>query len=113
MNKNENQYIQWDTNALIQLSEILESDIQDVVIANLYEYDGMVLHPVSCKNTLRGIVEGVQSYYNQLKLQDRRDLIYIEGVQYKIELKGQENSYINAMFSSFRKRLYKFKSETR
>ena len=24
MNENENQYIQWDTNALIQLSEILE-----------------------------------------------------------------------------------------
>jgi hypothetical protein len=82
---NENQNIQWDTNALIQLSEILESDIQKIIITDSYSYGDIKLQPISCKNTLKSIVEGVQSYYNQLKQQDRRGLIYIEGVQYSIE----------------------------
>ncbi len=82
---NENQNIQWDTNALIQLSEILELNIQKIIISDSYSYGDIKLHPISCKNTLKSIVEGVQSYYNQLKQQDRRGLIYIEGVQYSIE----------------------------
>lgn len=82
---NENQNIQWDTNALIQLSEILELDIQKIIISDSYSYGDIKLQPISCKNTLKSIVEGVQSYYNQLKQQDRRGLIYIEGVQYSIE----------------------------
>ena len=82
---NENQNIQWDTNALIQLSEILELDIQKIIISDSYSYGDIKLQPISCKNTLKSIVKGVQSYYNQLKQQDRRGLIYIEGVQYSIE----------------------------
>ena len=82
---NENQNIQWDTNALIQLSEILELDIQKIIISDSYSYGDIKLQPISCNNTLKSIVEGVQSYYNQLKQQDRRGLIYIEGVQYSIE----------------------------
>ena len=82
---NENQNVQWDTNSLIQLSEILELDIQNITISDTYSYGDIKLQPISCKNTLKGIVGGVQSYYNQLKPQDRRDLIYIEGVQYTIE----------------------------
>ena len=82
---NEKQNVQWDTNSLIQLSEILELDIQNITISDSYSYGDIKLQPVSCKNTLKGIVEGVQSYYNQLKQQDRRGLIYIEGVQYTIE----------------------------
>ena len=82
---NENQNIQWDTNALIQLNGILELDIQKIIISDSYSYGDIKLQPISCKNTLKSIVEGVQSYYNQLKQQDRRGLIYIEGVQYSIE----------------------------
>ena len=82
---NENQNIQWDTNALIQLSEILELDIQNIIISDSYSYGDIKLQPTPCKNTLKSLVEGVQSYYNQLKPQDKRSLIYIEGVQYTIE----------------------------
>ena len=84
---NENQNVHWDTNALIQLSEILELNIQDIIISDSYSYGDIKLQPISCKNTLKSIVEGVQSYYNQLKPEDRRSLIYIEGVQYTIENK--------------------------
>jgi hypothetical protein len=77
--------IQWDTNALMQLSEILELDIQNIIISDSYSYGDIKLQPISCKNTLKSIIEGVQSYYTQWKPPDRRCLIYIEAVQYTIE----------------------------
>ncbi len=82
---NENQNIHWDTNALIQLNEILEFEIQKIRLSDSYSYGDIKLEPISCENTLKSIIEGVQSYYNQLKQQDRRGLIYIEGVHYSIE----------------------------
>ena len=82
---NENQNIHWDTNNLIQLSEILELEIQKIIISDSYSYGDIKLEPISCENTLKSIIEGVQSYYNQLMPQDRRGLIYIEGIQCTIE----------------------------
>ncbi len=58
---NENQNIHWDTNALIQLSEILELDTQKIIISDSYSYGDIKLQPISCINTLKSIVEGVQS----------------------------------------------------
>jgi len=82
---NENQNIQWDTNALIHLSEILELDIEKITISDSYSYGDIKLQPIACKNTLKNIIEGIQLYYNQLKPLSRRSVIYIEGFQYTIE----------------------------
>ena len=84
---NEDQNIQWDTNALIQLSEILELDIQKIIISDSYSYGDIKLESISCENSLKSIIEGAQSYYNQLGPEDRRSLIYIEGIQYTTENK--------------------------
>ncbi len=74
------QHIVWDTEALIELSDVLINDIKIVEINDNSNFYVDYLNPIETNNTLADIIKAVQEYYNKVKKEHRRSCFYIEAI---------------------------------
>jgi len=74
------QYIKWDNEALIDLSDVLIDDKKIVVINDNWNFYIDYIKPIETNNILADIIKAVQEYYNKVKKEHRSSCFYIEGI---------------------------------
>jgi len=74
------QYIRWDNEALIELSDVLINNKKIVVIYDNSNFYIDYINPIETNNNLADIIKAVQEYYNKVKKNHRSSCFYIEGI---------------------------------
>ncbi len=72
------QYIRWDNETLIELSDIL-IDNREVIVIGDDHHD--YIDPIETNNTLADIIKTVQKYFNKVEEGYRSSCFYIEGIK--------------------------------